>query len=252
MVRKGEQIDAVIFDLGDTLMYFSGEVEPAFDLADEQLYSSLVANGVNLDRALFLNEYRRKMVEYYRNREIDLVESTNFKVLQDVLDGFSAGSQPETVLRRCLAEMYAVFQALWIPDPDAIETLQILKSRGYRLGLVSNAADDANVQVLIDKARIRPFFDKIITSAGLGLRKPAPMIFKPLLDLWQILPERIAMVGDTLGADILGAENVGMFSIWVTAYADKPGNRANAGKILPRAVVNGLKDLPGLLKGLGK
>ncbi len=113
--------------------------------------------------------------------------------------------------------------------------------------MVSNTADDANVQYLVDKIQVRSFFDRIVTSAALGIRKPNPRIFLPILDHWKIPPEQVAMVGDTLGADILGARNAGLFSIWVTRHAESAGNRAHRDTIHPDAVIESLKDLPGLL-----
>jgi len=241
-------IEALIFDLGDTLIYFSGEWDETFRLADEKLYESLVSLGIDLDQDLFLDEYRARMADYYRNREMDFIEITNRIVLCDVLATLGLESIDQDVVERALVDMYSVFQALWIPDPDALRTLQQLKHEGFPLGLVSNASDDANVQTLIDQAGVRPFFDLIITSAQMGIRKPNPRIFQPLLDHWKLPPERVAMVGDTLGADVLGAQNAGIFSIWFTRYANNPGNRAHKDTIHPHATIGALAELPDLLK----
>jgi FMN phosphatase YigB (HAD superfamily) len=58
------------------------------------------------------------------------------------------------------------------------------------------------------------------------------------------------MVGDTLGADILGASNAGIFSIWYTRWGDTPSNRAHAFTIVPDAKIARLVDLPPLLEHL--
>ena len=102
----------------------------------------------------------------------------------------------------------------------------------------------------MDKAGICPYFDQVLTSAALGIRKPDPRVFQPLLDRWGLPPERVAMVGDTLGADILGARNAGLFSIWIKRRADTPANRAHADTIRPDATINQLSDLPALLDQL--
>jgi FMN phosphatase YigB (HAD superfamily) len=47
-----------------------------------------------------------------------------------------------------------------------------------------------------------------------------------------------------LGADILGAKNAGLRSIWVIRRADTPGNRAHADTIQPDAVARTLSDVP--------
>jgi FMN phosphatase YigB (HAD superfamily) len=58
------------------------------------------------------------------------------------------------------------------------------------------------------------------------------------------------MVGDTLGADILGARNSGIFSIWIRRRANTPGNRAHVDNILPDAQIDTLSELPGLFAQL--
>ncbi len=67
-----------------------------------------------------------------------------------------------------------------------------------------------------------------------------------------MLPKQVAMVGDTLGADILGARNAGMFGIWVTRRSDTAGNRAHQDTIRPDAVVGNISELPGLLDVLAQ
>ena len=62
--------------------------------------------------------------------------------------------------------------------------------------------------------------------------------------------EEAAMVGDTLDADILGSNRMGIFSVWITRRSDTPANRANAGTIKPDAEIETLAELPGLLRGL--
>ena len=159
--------------------------------------------------------------------------------------GYPATSQE--VVRKALAAMYTITQASWKPEMDAHSTLEILRTAGYRLGLISNAGDDADVQTLIDQANLRRYFEVILTSAGQGIRKPNPEIFWTALEHMKIPPGKAAMVGDTLGADILGARNAGMYSIWITRRADTPANRAHADTIQPDAAIERLGDLHSLL-----
>ena len=54
---------------------------------------------------------------------------------------------------------------------------------------------------------------------------------------------RVAMVGDTLGADILGAQNADIYSIWITRRADNPANQAHADTIKADMKIATLKEL---------
>jgi putative hydrolase of the HAD superfamily len=148
--------------------------------------------------------------------------------------------------------MYSVSRNHWHVEKDTHSVLNELKNRGYRLGIISNAGDDEDVQQLVDQARIRPYFDEILSSAALGIRKPNPRIFDTMLSKLKVKPTRAAMVGDTLGADILGAQNAGLFSIFLTRRAATPANRAHLDTIQPDAMIDSLSDLPDLLISLSK
>ena len=102
-------------------------------------------------------------------------------------------------------------------------------------GLLSNAGDVGNIERLIDKFDLRRHLDPIVISAAIGLRKPNPRAFEHVLASWGIAPQAAVMIGDTLGADILGAQLLGMPHIWFTAYADHPANVAHRDTIVPRA-----------------
>jgi FMN phosphatase YigB (HAD superfamily) len=115
---------------------------------------------------------------------------------------------------------------------------------GYRLAAVSNAADDANTQALVDKLGARPYLEFVLSSAQYGTRKPNPKIFRSALERLSVPADRAVMVGDTLGADILGAHNSGIYAIWITRRANTPANRAHADTIKPDARIANLNELP--------
>ncbi|HEX7973098.1 MAG TPA: HAD family hydrolase [Anaerolineales bacterium] len=244
------RLDAVIFDLGNTLIYFDTDWPKVLTQADGILFAHLKAAGLDLDGREFLPTFRTRLEAYYRERETEFIEYTTQYVLRILLAEWGYPDVPDAILRPALDAMYAATQAHWQPEPDAIPTLQTLKGLGYHIGLISNAADDRDVQTLIDKAGVRPYLERVLTSAAEGIRKPNPRIFHTLLNDWGIPPQRAAMVGDTLGADILGARNAGMFSIWIARRADNPANRAHAGTIRPDATIATLVELPGLLERL--
>lgn len=244
--------DAIIFDLGNTLIYFDAPWPEILIQADRQLFLHLREAGIELEKREFLQTFRAQLEAYYREREAEFIEYTTHYVLSTLLAEWGYPHVPESVLRPALDAMYAVTQAHWQAEPDAEPTLKALQQRGYRLGLISNAADDRDVQILVDKANLRHYFDMILTSAAEGIRKPNPLIFQKMLDQWGILPFRAAMVGDTLGADILGAHNAGMYAIWITRRAESPANQAHAATIHPDSTIPALSDLPGLLHRLGE
>jgi FMN phosphatase YigB (HAD superfamily) len=56
------------------------------------------------------------------------------------------------------------------------------------------------------------------------------------------------MVGDTLSADIQGAKNLGIFSVWVTRRAAQPNDPAPTS--WPDAIIENIGELPELLISL--
>lgn len=126
--------------------------------------------------------------------------------------------------------------------------LKKLEISGYKLGIISNAGDDQDVQQLARKFGIQHFFDFILTSAACSYRKPHPRIFEIGLANWYLLPSEAVMVGDNLTADIHGAQKVGMHGIWINRRADPQMEKQEAVK--PDASLSSLSELPALLDRL--
>jgi putative hydrolase of the HAD superfamily len=240
----------ILFDGGNTLFYFDGNWEDVLARASRQLMTHLQSVGLDVNEGNFLSVFRRRMDEYYVQREVEFIEYTTARVLRDLLNELGYGELNAQVLETALKQFYGVSQAHWKGDETAEPTLKALQAAGYRLGVISNASDDSDVQTLIANAGLHPYLDFILTSAACGIRKPNPRIFEIALEKWGFAPSEAAMVGDTLGADILGARNAGLYSIWVTKYADKPGNHDHLDTIQPDAEIKTLAELPQLLKEL--
>ncbi len=56
------------------------------------------------------------------------------------------------------------------------------------------------------------------------------------------------MVGDTLTADILGAQNAGLRAVWITTRADHPENLRVRERVTPDAMISTLSELPSVLQ----
>jgi HAD superfamily hydrolase (TIGR01662 family) len=245
-----KKIEVLLFDLGGTLMFEKDPWPPIFARAEAALRQELAATGLHLDA----QAYGRSptFLDYYNERRAlraDTAEEPSAELLGSLLRDRQGGTAAVPDIRRALRAMYTVTQANWLPEADALPTLMTLKSRGYRLGLVSNAADDANTQTLIDKGGLRELVECILVSAVCGVRKPDPRIFQLALDHFGIQPAQAAMVGDALEADVLGANQIGMLSIWITRRAAP--NAGDLARIRPAAQVDALAEIPALLEGLG-
>jgi 2-haloalkanoic acid dehalogenase type II len=244
------KIRGVFFDLGGTLIHFQGTWTEVMHTANEELLAYLQQAGFSVDEATFTDEFKRRLEEYYVQRESEFIEYTTNLVLRTLLQDLGNPQVEAEALRPALKRLYAVSQAHWQREDDALATLQDLKASGYKLGIISNAGDDEDVQTLVDNAGIRGYFEFVLSSASCGVRKPNPRIFELALEKLNLRPDEAAMVGDTLGADILGARNAGLKSIWITRRADTPDNHDHDDTIQPDKTIATLTELPAALRSL--
>jgi 2-haloalkanoic acid dehalogenase type II len=245
-----KRFDALLFDLGGTLIYFDGGWPEVMQAADHELVAHLQSQGLQLDTEQFVAEFRNRLGEYYAQRDSEFIEYTTALILRTLLADHGHNHVTPEMLRPALKRLYAVSQAHWRPEADTLSTLEKLRRAGYRMAIISNAGDDDDVQTLVDNAGIRSYFDFVLTSAACGIRKPNPRIFELALKQWGISHKRAAMVGDTLGADILGANNAGVYSIWVTRRADTAANRDHEDTIKPNSKIANLAELSRLIEKL--
>jgi putative hydrolase of the HAD superfamily len=240
-------LKVVLFDLGNTLLYFDSTWPEVAAQSDQAMLAFLLQCGYKLDET-FPRTYDLRMDRYYRERETEFIEYTAEMFLRDLLKEYGYNQVPAEIIKKAVAAQFAVSQAHWLPETDARPLLEQLKGAGYRIGLISNANDAQDVRTLIDKGNFAPFFEITLISAEVGLRKPHPGIFKLALDFFNARPEEAVMVGDTLGADILGANNLGISSVWISRRAEvRSDNLSHENTIQPRATISALSELPGLL-----
>ncbi|MFC2063840.1 HAD family hydrolase [Chloroflexota bacterium] len=237
-------IQVILFDLGNTLIYSLDHWDKVLYSAIQEFYNELSLSDPSINKKISANDLHDCLYRYYDQRKIDLIEVNSFNILESCLRAKGITSFSETILRNALNFMYSKTQLNWRIENDAISILTELNRRGFSLGLVSNAADDYDVQQLIDQWKLRPYFDFILTSAACGYRKPHPLMFQKAISHFKIEPENMMMVGDTLTADILGANQMGIFSVWINRRSQ---NSNLVLEIKPDATIGNLKDLLHLL-----
>jgi putative hydrolase of the HAD superfamily len=163
-------------------------------------------------------------------------------VLIDTLSQYGIQNISSRIIAESLKEMYSISQTHWKIESDTVFTLEWLKINGYRLGLISNASDSEDVFTLLKQHKIEGYFEKIVVSANFGMRKPHPSIFLSTLEFFSVHPEESLMVGDKLSMDILGANNLGMKSAWITRRTQNE-QRKLIDQIQPTVEIISLSDL---------
>jgi HAD superfamily hydrolase (TIGR01549 family) len=241
----------VIFDLGNTLFYFQGSWHDTLKEGYAAVAHTLSSMGYISNEQAFLLRFNYQMEAYAREREATYIERTSLIILRRTLQEFTTRDVPIPDLRTAINALYAISEKHWEIEEDTIACLDALKAEGYHLGIISNAADFQDSQYLITKGNIGAYFDQVIVSAEFGLRKPHPRIFQKALTFWKARPQEAVMVGDTLNADIMGAQKIEMPAVWITRRAEKVGRRLQDAAIEPDASIATLAELPQLLRNWG-
>jgi len=243
-------IRGVVFDLGSVLIRFAGNRIQARQEAYARLAHTLAEAGSLPDSAPFLPSFERRMAEYERQRSEDFLEYSTEWVLGETFREFGWPVPASEVRRQSLRSMYEVYEAAWVPVEGAREVVDQLRAEGIRLGLLSNAADPENARRLIRIGGYEGCFDPVLISSVIGIRKPNPRAFRLILDQWRLEPGQTAMVGDQLGADILGAQFAGMHNIWYAVDPLDPSNLAHAGTVTPEVTIQRLEQVREVIRGM--
>ena len=119
--------------------------------------------------------------------------------------------------------------------PYAVEILQYLTNKGYQLHLITNGFDSIQ-QNKLRSSNLQHFFVEVITSESSNSLKPHRDIFEYALNKTLAQKEESIMIGDNLDADIQGAMDAGLDTVFV--------NHVNADPhIKPTYIVHHLKEL---------
>lgn len=95
-----------------------------------------------------------------------------------------------------------------VPREGALETLDELRRRGLRLGLISVCSED--VERAWDESPFAGRFDSVVLSCSVGLSKPDPRIYELAAEQLGVPPEECLFVGDGANDELAGAERAGM------------------------------------------
>ncbi|MGD2251301.1 MAG: HAD family hydrolase [Anaerolineales bacterium] len=235
-------IRGAIFDLGSTLIRFEGNWSEVVEASFEALAESVAQSGVPIEVEDLILAFRDDLQAAHRARDQDHIERPTWEVLRETLAGLGFPETSMGVLGSAVEAMYRVSERKWALMPGVHEVLKPLSKAGCRLGMISNAGDEANVHRLIDQSQLGPYFEPVLISAAEGIRKPDPRLFETVLRAWELPPQQVCMVGDNLGADILGAQKCGLYTIWLTSKAEAPENEALQGSVIPDAVAETLTE----------
>ncbi|WP_240041284.1 HAD family hydrolase [Paenibacillus ginsengarvi] len=107
----------------------------------------------------------------------------------------------------------------WRAYDGARETLQYLRSLGYRLGLISNW--DESARTVLARNGLDELLDEIVVSSEVGIEKPHPDIFRLALSKVGVSASESLYVGDNYYDDVIGSQKVGMHCLLINAHGNR-------------------------------
>jgi HAD superfamily hydrolase (TIGR01549 family) len=118
----------------------------------------------------------------------------------------------------------------WAAYPDTKPILEMMEKKDLVLGVVSNATDLA-VRVL-DNLGLTKYFDTIVVSQEVGVRKPSPEIFRIAAKRAGVSPSRCLYAGDKFSVDVVGAKRAGMNAVLIDRVGAYPNAKCIRGRDL--------------------
>ena len=130
-------------------------------------------------------------------------------------DAYRALGVPEAELDRVVAERHAYARRTLLPRDGVVSTLEELRRRRFRLGLVSACSED--VAVVWPDTPFSGLFDGEVFSATCGYMKPDPEIFLLTAERVGVEAGECLFVGDGANDELSGAERAGMTAVQLRA-----------------------------------
>lgn len=131
------------------------------------------------------------------------------------------------------AQVFRLLSMEYIRLYDGVmEALAVLREKGYRLWLLSNAQRVFTAYELRHLA-LDDQFDAIYISSDYGFRKPDVRFFNALLVEHQLDPQKCLMIGNDRNTDIGGAKAVGMDTLYMHTNITPAGQAEADYALLP-------------------
>jgi putative hydrolase of the HAD superfamily len=244
-------IDAVLFDLDDTLVNHRGAAAQAV----KQMVSRFSAPGRSESELLVawsasegvhMAEYLNGECSFDEQRRRRLRDFFPLLGLQTTLDDVEMDAW-------FTANYLSDYEAAWRSFPDARGCIRRLggSTRSVMTGVITNGDPDQQRSKLI-RVGLLPWIGPVLTPAELGFAKPHPSSFLEACHRLEVSPHRTVFVGDSLSVDARGATSAGLVGVWLDRGNDDDSGETTSqlSDGLPVYRISSLTELPDLVGSL--
>lgn len=240
------QLKAVLFDLDDTLIDWSGFDGDYFELEKphfESLRAHVIGNGYELPPVeALIDTFRDLAMAAWEHGRETMISPHLPRLLQETLTQHDV--PPDAFELDKIVEVYRWGKVRGTTVFDEVpHTLEALLGENVQIGIVTNAFQTMVMRdrELAEHGLLDYFETCRFAAADVGYLKPHPAIFETALECIGTRPEETVFVGDNLTADVAGAQRVGMKAVWRdTGYHS---SRVSLGVIEPDATIKKLDQI---------
>ena len=241
-------IQAVIFDLGGTLVEYAGPYAVWPDLETpglEAAYVKLQGKGVGLPS---FEQFSSTGFALLPQRWQMATKGERNLRLIDFLAEIVEACEVDVVEQAWLVEAAMLYQDAICgqaePLDGAQETLEFVKRQGYRIGLLSNTMFTGSAHIAdLKRFSLDSYFDAMLFSGDVGKWKPSAEPYLDLLHQLDAAPENGVFIGDDPANDMVGGERAGLRTILIRSSQrfQQPAG------VNPDAIISNLSELPAVL-----
>ncbi len=207
----------IFFDLDHTLWDFDKNSMLAFKRVFQK-------HEIDIEINDFIKEYEPINFNYWKLFREDKVSKKELRRgrLIDVFSIFNLNFSVDSI--DVLAESYIDELPLDNHLFDGAEMILDYLSERYILHIITNGFKEVQ-HLKLKNSGISKHFSTVTTSEEIGVKKPNPLIFTSALKKANVNAKNSIMIGDTFEADILGAEAVGMKTLFYNYRKDTVPNK---------------------------
>jgi putative hydrolase of the HAD superfamily len=203
-------LEAVLFDWGDTLMQFA--YDPELVAAGHRAGLRAIGHEHLPELEALSQRFRERYEPFFWIP--GTVEEIEYPGLVRQLLGDFGITVDDAELDRFLEAEHAAWEPARRLASHTHALLELLRKRGLKLGLVSNAFDPGwLLHRDLEQMGLAQRLDFSVFSSEVGVRKPHPAIFERALQALGVQPDRALFVGDRLYEDVRGAGELGMTTV---------------------------------------
>ncbi|APY08988.1 noncanonical pyrimidine nucleotidase, YjjG family [Winogradskyella sp. J14-2] len=201
-----DKIKHVFFDLDHTLWDFDKNSGLTF----EKIFK---LNSLDVNLSAFLEVYEPINLQYWKLYREEKVTKAALRYgrLREAFNAINVEVEDDMINHLSVAyiDYLTTFNNLF---EGTLDILNYLKGK-YELHIITNGFEEAQERKMYN-AKIKHYFKTITNSEMVGVKKPNPKIFNFALHSAQANAAESVMIGDSLEADIEGAHNIGMETIY--------------------------------------